>query len=153
MPLRPITWRKAVGLTIGREKAEVVSEWEESRSQLFNASVIRLIVPSPDPFKIFGRRKFTKKNMFFRDNFECQYCGVPLTIKNGTIDHVVPRSRGGDTSYLNCVASCKSCNFKKDNRTPEEAGMPLRNHLRAPNMNDFFGVREIPNEWKIFFNM
>lgn len=63
--------------------------------------------------------------VFIRDRFRCAYCGAPAT----TIDHVYPRSRGGLWSFENCVAACgghDGCNERKGNRTPEEAGMPLR---------------------------
>lgn len=150
MPLRPISWRKAVGLCIGREKAEVVKHWDDNEEIFFNASIIRLTVPSPSPFKIFQKQKFSKKNLFLRDRFSCQYCAVPLSMKDGTIDHVVPRAQGGKTTYLNCAASCKTCNTKKDNRTPEQASMPLSKPLRYPNMYDIFDAMEIPEDWNMY---
>ena len=60
--------------------------------------------------------------VFIRDGHRCAYCGVKAT----TIDHVLPRSRGGAWSWLNCVAACESCNNRKRDRTPQEAGMRLR---------------------------
>jgi len=150
MPLQPISWRKAVCLCIGREKAEVITEWRDTKSIAFNAAVVRLIGPSPDPFKIFQKQKFTKKNLFFRDRFECQYCMIKMTMSNGTIDHVIPKSQGGKNTYLNCVAACKKCNLKKDNRTPAQANMPLNKQLRHPNMYDKFNSITIPKEWRNF---
>jgi 5-methylcytosine-specific restriction endonuclease McrA len=73
----------------------------------------------------------SKRAIFVRDQFECQYCGVRVTMKTGTRDHVIPRSRGGADSLSNVVAACRMCNFRKDNKTPEEAKMPLRNRPRA----------------------
>jgi hypothetical protein len=72
-----------------------------------------------------GPRRLKTKNLYEsvleRDNYTCVYCG-----KEGlTIDHVVPRAQGGITSSKNCVTACKSCNSKKADRTPEEAGMPF----------------------------
>lgn len=61
--------------------------------------------------------------VFIRDGHRCAYCG---SAKAMTIDHVLPRSRGGEWSWLNCVAACEPCNNRKGNRTPKEAGMPLR---------------------------
>lgn len=72
----------------------------------------------------------SKRAVFVRDAFECQYCGVRVTMKTGTRDHVMPRSRGGADTLVNVVAACRMCNFRKDNRTPEEAGMVLRNRPR-----------------------
>lgn len=73
----------------------------------------------------------TKKAVLIRDNFECQYCGVKLTMGSGTRDHVIPTCKGGPNTLTNVVAACKSCNGKKDNKTPEQAGMTLRTKPRA----------------------
>ena len=73
-----------------------------------------------------------KKNVYRRDENRCQYCACHLNYKNASIDHVMPRSRGGDNSWTNIVSSCKTCNRRKGNRTPEEAGMPLRRKPEAP---------------------
>nr|WP_246246611.1 HNH endonuclease [Isoptericola sediminis] len=67
------------------------------------------------------RPTVTKDGVKQRDG-ECAYCGGPAQ----TVDHVIPRSRGGDSSWLNLVAACEACNHRKANRTPLEAGMPLR---------------------------
>lgn len=71
----------------------------------------------------------SRKNLYARDNYTCQYCGKELPAKDLTLDHVVPRSRGGLSRWENLVACCKSCNHTKGDRTPEEAGMAL---LRVP---------------------
>jgi hypothetical protein len=65
-----------------------------------------------------------KRNVFLRDNYTCQYCGCekPDFL---TLDHVMPQSRGGRNTWENLVCACRDCNFKKGNRTPEEAMMPL----------------------------
>jgi 5-methylcytosine-specific restriction endonuclease McrA len=69
----------------------------------------------------------TKINILRRDGYECAYCGKKLTNSTGTIDHVMPQSRpGGKHHWSNVVAACVKCNGRKDNRTPEEAGMKLR---------------------------
>lgn len=73
--------------------------------------------------------RFRKRVLFNRDGWKCQYCGVRLHANSVELEHVLPSSRGGRTSWLNCVASCHACNKRKANRTPEEAGMPL---LRRP---------------------
>jgi 5-methylcytosine-specific restriction endonuclease McrA len=73
----------------------------------------------------------TRKSVFIRDNFRCQYCGVKVTMHTGTRDHVMPRSCGGRDVLANIVAACVPCNTRKDARTPEEAGMPLMNRPRA----------------------
>jgi len=74
----------------------------------------------------------SKKNIVRRDNSECQYCGCKLSGDKITIDHVMPKSRGGNHSWTNAVVSCKRCNAKKSNRTPLEANMKLRKEPIAP---------------------
>jgi 5-methylcytosine-specific restriction endonuclease McrA len=90
--------------------------------------------------------RFRKKVLFNRDNWQCQYCHAPLHWSNVTIDHVQPKSRGGGTSWKNCVASCKPCNKKKANKTPVEAGMPLRKAPMEPSPLHFWDVAK-GNDW------
>ena len=71
----------------------------------------------------------TRKNIMKRDNYTCQYCYVELDKCTPTIDHILPRARGGKHEWTNVVACCIKCNRKKGNRTPEEANMPL---IRKP---------------------
>jgi 5-methylcytosine-specific restriction endonuclease McrA len=72
---------------------------------------------------------FSRRNLFKRDHSTCQYCGCQPGTEELTIDHVVPRSQGGQTTWENCVLACVACNAHKANRTPDQAGMKLR---RAP---------------------
>lgn len=74
------------------------------------------------PFRKVG---LSKKNIIKRDNNICQYCSCKLSSKNSTVDHVLPKSRGGINSWTNLVASCHPCNLRKGNRTPSEANMKL----------------------------
>ncbi len=76
---------------------------------------------------------FSKKNILKRDNYTCQYCSE--TSQALTIDHIVPKSRGGKTTWNNVVVACKPCNLKKSNKTPEEIGFYL---TRKPSKPDFY---------------
>lgn len=93
-------------------------------------------VPSVIRLRHYVRRRFrpriafNRRNVFRRDNGLCQYCGLPAA--ELTLDHVVPRSRKGPTSWDNVVACCRDCNSRKRDRTPEEAGMMLLSRPRAP---------------------
>ncbi len=89
-------------------------------------SVIRLTEYIHIPFE---RRSLSRKNILLRDHSTCQYCGKQYTPSELTLDHVLPRSRGGESAWDNLVACCKRCNHRKGNRTPEESGMHL---LRRP---------------------
>ncbi|MFN0242292.1 MAG: HNH endonuclease [Planctomycetota bacterium] len=84
---------------------------------------------------------FSRRNLFRRDHNQCQYCGVRPGTSELSIDHVVPRSRGGKGSWENCVLACTSCNHAKRNRTPEEAGMKL---LKKPTKPKWSPMIEIP---------
>jgi hypothetical protein len=73
---------------------------------------------------LYGKRlRFSKENMVERDGYRCVYCGASLTIKQLEIEHVVPSSKGGKTTWDNVASACHDCNQKKADRTPEEAGM------------------------------
>ena len=73
--------------------------------------------------------RLTRKNLMLRDQFQCQYCGKRPSQRDLNVDHVMPRSRGGQDSWENLVVSCRFCNLKKGRRTPQEASMTL---LRPP---------------------
>jgi 5-methylcytosine-specific restriction endonuclease McrA len=75
---------------------------------------------------------FTRQNVYNRDGGKCMYCGCSVSRNAFTFDHVIPKSRGGKTSWQNIVCSCLKCNSKKDNRLPEEAGLKLIKKPYAP---------------------
>jgi 5-methylcytosine-specific restriction endonuclease McrA len=91
--------------------------------------------------------KFRKSAVFSRDNWQCQYCRADLYRSNMTIDHVFPRSRGGETSWKNCVASCKNCNRRKANKTPSEAEMPLLKVPVEPTPVHFWSMNKCSASW------
>lgn len=97
-----------------------------SRQALLLPSVIRLLEYRRIPHQT---RALSRKNILMRDRYTCQYCQRTAPHVDLTLDHVIPRSRSGETTWENLVACCHSCNNRKGNRTPEEAGMKL---LRAP---------------------
>jgi 5-methylcytosine-specific restriction endonuclease McrA len=86
-------------------------------------SVIRLVEYRRIPRQ---SRALSRKNILMRDHHTCQYCGKSSMNGDLTLDHVLPRSRGGTTSWENLVAACRRCNNRKGDRTPEEARMHLR---------------------------
>ncbi len=89
---------------------------------------------------------FNRKNLFDRDRNTCQYCGARDSPQELTIDHVVPRSRGGTSTWENCVIACLPCNLKKGNRLLEEAGLHLRRRARAPRWSPQLLLAEIPRK-------
>jgi 5-methylcytosine-specific restriction endonuclease McrA len=101
------------------------------------------------------RVKFNRRNLFARDSNRCQYCGKRFPTSELSLDHVVPRSRGGGSSWVNIVCACLKCNVRKGGRTPREAGMSL---IREPIEPKTSPVLEIKlshrkyNSWKTFLD-
>src|SRR5215472_11186312 len=85
-----------------------------------------------------GRVRFSRLNIYARDGDTCQYCGRKLARNELNLDHVIPRSRGGITSWENVVCSCVPCNLRKGGRTPDEAHMRLLRHPTRPRWTPFF---------------
>mgnify|MGYP001273343832 FL=1 len=93
-----------------------------------------------------------RKNIIWRDQNQCQYCAKYFMPDKLTIDHVVPRSRGGKNNWLNLVSACKKCNQKKGNKTPAEAGMPLLNQPTIPKSDIFKNIskNQILPSWEYY---
>lgn len=85
--------------------------------------------------------RLNRRNLFARDDHRCQYCGQVLPANQLSLDHVLPRSRGGETSWENIVASCVKCNTKKGGRTPQEARMKLANVPARPSNNPLLTLK------------
>lgn len=95
--------------------------------------------------------RFRKRVLFNRDNWKCQYCEIALTDENATMDHIVPSSRGGKTSWLNCVAACRSCNRKKGNNSLADSNMKLLKKPTIPNSFHFWlKNKQWHNDWSLF---
>lgn len=116
-PLNVCSGRRAIVLILKR-KAQVLSR-----------QVIRLLSYIRLPIKRINSKKPSRALILRRDDHRCQYCGAD---RNLTIDHVLPQSRGGGDTWDNLVACCYDCNNSKDNRTPEEWGVPLLKRPHAP---------------------
>ena len=106
----------------------------------------------------FGRRDklaYSRRNIMKRDGHICQYCGKQTSVEKLTIDHVTPKSRGGQSSWLNCVVACLPCNFKKADRTPDEAGLKLKNRPYEPKWTPVFKVStgKFKQSWSQFIGV
>jgi 5-methylcytosine-specific restriction endonuclease McrA len=148
-PINVCTVRRAVVLLL-KEKAEVIEhgEWElrSVSTSVTRPVVIRLVSYVRVP-RDTHRRKITRRAVFARDDWTCQYCGAR---SNLTVDHVIPRSKGGPSSWENIVASCAPCNLRKGDSLPRQAGMRLQRPPRTPNPNVFIHVASptIPPAWR-----
>ena len=94
---------------------------------------------------------FSRRNIFKRDHFACQYCGKQPGTEELTLDHVVPRAQGGQSTWDNCVLACMPCNKHKADRTPDQAGMRLKHKPVQPKWRPLYGAHELRIEsWKKF---
>lgn len=93
---------------------------------------------------------FSRKNLFTRDHWTCQYCGQQPGRKELTVDHILPRSQGGLSNFSNCVAACVDCNHRKANRTPKQAKMRLIREPRMPHWRPTFHCGMILDSWEKF---
>lgn len=151
-PLSLWSWQEAIkAVFLGR--VNIVSEYDRMvRSPNFEMR-LPSVISLRDYVPTARRPAFTRFNVFLRDRFACQYCNRPFPTQELTFDHVIPRSRGGDNSWENCVLSCINVNRKKAARTPEEAGLKLltapRPPTAVPSTLRISNVQNIP-EWQHF---
>ena len=147
-PINVCTVRRAVVLLL-KEKAEVIehSDWalHSASTSLQRPVVIRLVTYVRIP-RDTHRRKITRRAVFARDEWMCQYCG---SRSNLTVDHVIPKSKGGNSSWENNVASCAPCNRRKGDALPRQVGMKLLRQPRTPKPTVFIHVASpsIPAAW------
>jgi len=129
-PLNVINVRRAVRLLI-TDKANTIEhngrEIRHGKGVLRVPEVVRLSYYVRRPIQ---RVKYTKLAVFVRDNYTCQYCG--LQTRDLTVDHIIPKVRGGETMWTNIVAACKRCNNKKSDRSLKDAGLKLLRQPREP---------------------
>jgi 5-methylcytosine-specific restriction endonuclease McrA len=153
-PHRVVCWQRAICLVFGG-KVEVLEEYDE----VIRSPSVAIKMPAVIRLLAAARRKprvvrFSRFNVLLRDGFMCQYCGGRPHTRDLTMDHVVPRARGGATRWTNVVAACRSCNHKKGSRTPDEARMAL---LRSPHepralpsIGERLGLRNVNEKWTLW---
>jgi 5-methylcytosine-specific restriction endonuclease McrA len=137
IPVKVITWRRALCMSL-IEKVEVLASYERevrtiSHSFLAPAVVRLLGVVRARPQLV----RFSRRNVYLRDNHRCQYCGDSFSDAELT---------GGKTSWTNVVAACGSCNRRKGGRTPEQAGLHLRTHPRRPQWSPLTVTQRLPDQ-------
>ena len=148
-PINVCTVRRAAVLLL-KSKAEVVEHaaWElrSEHTSMARPVVIRLVSYVNVP-RDTHRRKITRRAVFARDSWTCQYCGSRQQL---TVDHVIPRSKGGSSDWTNIVASCAPCNRRKGDRLPHQISMHPRVKPRVPNPQIFIQLASptIPATWR-----
>jgi 5-methylcytosine-specific restriction endonuclease McrA len=143
-----------------REISELKAEFKEPDEDWVRAvnfeiqvpRVIRLLAYDSVPKQTV---RFNRRNIFARDGNHCQYCGRRFVTSELSLDHVIPRSRGGDTTWENIVCSCVKCNVRKGGRTPQEAHMKLIRDPVKPKRSPLLSIK-LGNpkyeSWKTFLN-
>ena len=161
-PLRVIPVRRAVSLLMRgvAEGVEGVAARLRTPSTVFEVpSVLRLryYVNVPRRGAVWSRR-----GVVARDGYTCVYCGARvgerrrgriLARADFTVDHLIPRSRGGGNTWGNTACACRWCNGRKGDRTPHEAGMCLRWEPKTPRVNYLVVSGEVPAEWKVYLQL
>lgn len=148
-PINVCSVRRAAVLLL-KERAEMVEEGDvllrSERTSLARPVVVRLLNYVHVP-RDTSRRKITRRAVFARDGWACQYCG---NRSNLTVDHVIPRSKGGSSTWENIVASCAPCNRRKGNMLPAQARMHPQRKPKTPGPHVFITVaaQRIPQAWR-----
>lgn len=146
---------KRIARLLAKEKVEIISVWDDDYINWCSGvvkypSILRL------KYKINYINpitRFSRKSLFRRDQYCCQYCGKALSSRSITIDHVLPRSLGGKTNWENCVSACLKCNSNKRDRTPEQADMKLLSPPTIPTRRSFLEFNYINpkhEDWNIY---
>lgn len=150
-PLQIISVRRALVLLL-QEKAELVEAAEQQLRACYLVLDVPLVIRLVRYIRIPPHLKLpcSRRGVLARDRDTCQYCGAQPGRPNLTIDHVIPRSQGGQTVWENVVAACRDCNRKKGGRTPEQARMPLHPRPRQPQYVAFalLGEMEQHDVWR-----
>lgn len=142
-PIGIIDWKKAMiwSFRYGNKYSSNIDiiEYHDEDLVLSCAGYVSVpsIIRTTKYFKLFNKTvSFSRKNVFIRDNFTCQYCNTKLPINKLTYDHVIPKSiwknKSSPTCWTNIVTACIKCNLKKSNKTPAQANMPLQREPYIP---------------------
>lgn len=170
-PLSIISWQKAIVWSIrfqhnSKYGIEIIDFYKNDYINGVDKKYpIPAVAKTHRYLRINGQTvKFSRKNMYIRDDYTCQYCGIRHDISKLTYDHVIPKSKWTDeksspTCWTNIVTACVNCNRKKGDKTPKQANMPIKNLPIAPVKNSKFlplttfllNIRpDIPEEWYIY---
>lgn len=149
-PVQLVGWQKAIYLMITEKADLLIASGSSVRSVSFAIEVPKVVVLRRH-VRLKKKRAigFRKRDVFERDEWKCQYCEKRLCEKTATLDHVIPSSKGGLTSYENTVCACKRCNFAKADRLLSEANMKLLTRPMRPKWA-FDGQMELKKAYECF---
>lgn len=116
MPLSTISWQNAIKAYF-QDKVKIIKNYEDYQIRSQNLTIhMPSIVMLTRFHRLPKRAKFSRRNLYVRDDFKCQYCGNKFSQDKLTIDHVIPRSKGGKINWSNCVSACTPCNSRKGSK-------------------------------------
>jgi 5-methylcytosine-specific restriction endonuclease McrA len=147
-PMTITTSKRAICLFF-LDKVDVIESYDDSIYSPTRALQLPSIVKVKDYVNYNSMNVvLSRKNILLRDKQQCQYCAIKSS--KLTIDHIIPKERGGYDSWDNLITACQDCNRKKGNRTPEEARMPLLKYPKKPNRIHYFQqfIKESQRNWK-----
>jgi hypothetical protein len=167
-PLNVIDWKRAVKLFLKKQygyylDVEFIEFYDRTINCMDRPIQIPAVIKTQQYWNISNRKvKFSRKNLFIRDNYTCQYCGIKKDIAELTYDHIIPKSQwdynsGNPTTWLNITTACIKCNRKKGSKNPIQAKMPILNRPTIPNKNVKYlpsiicgDSINIPQEWLVY---
>ena len=169
-PICLVTWMRAITWYYRYERyskngIDIIDFYKDDSIKGVNKNFpIPAVARTNKFFKIYTTDQvvFSRKNIFIRDNYQCQYCGKEFEHKELTYDHVIPKSKWPDntspTNWTNIVTACKPCNSKKGDRNPKQANMPLlksptkpEKRLRYLPIFEYLStINTVPEEWKLY---
>ena len=152
-PLTITKTKRAVSLVLD-QKVEILEKYNETIHSIDFSLQLPCVVRLTRYINYHPKAiPLTRKNLLRRDGYICQYCGIKN--KPMTIDHILPKQRGGEDTWDNLVAACTKCNHKKNNRTPKESSMLLLKNPKKPSILTYFqqSVRNKQNSWKPYLFM
>lgn len=159
LPLQFITETRALRLLM-KGRAEVITVEDTPSMWDHHYATVSTSFQIPATIRLHFRvsvkpsiSKFRKRILFNRDDWSCQYCSKKLNWNSLTVDHILPKCRGGKTSWKNCVVCCKTCNKNKGAKLPHEANMKLLKQPGEPRIIHFWNLNDKKDwhrDWEIF---
>lgn len=161
-PLAVIPKRRALSLLL-RERVDAVTEEMVALRGIADTRPIPSVLKLRRYVNVPKRgARWSRQGVLKRDNYTCIYCGVRVgDVRNSsslrpndfTIDHILPKSRGGRNTWINTAAACSTCNGRKNDRTPHEAGMPLLWEPKTPRVDYMVASGSVPETWKFYLEI
>ncbi len=156
-PLAVVSLSRAVNLLL-RERVEPATDEQLTLQTATRGMVVPEVLRLKHYVNVPRRNApaWSRRALFARDHFTCAYCGRKagaggeLAMRELTVDHIIPLSRGGKSSWLNTVCACQRCNTRKGDRLPHEAGMKMLIEPKLPRTNYLVAQGNVPAAWKIW---